>query len=144
MFEDSDCPVVAIKAERTFWEKATILHQQAHRITAMPPGLSRHDYDLHRLAGDPVKDQALGNLRLLADVVQFKQRFYRCPWARYEDAKPGTFRLMPTDAGRKELKADYGRMGAMIFATPPTWGEILDSLTDLEDQINQMARGSRT
>ncbi len=108
------------------------------------PAIIEKDFWVHRLAGDPVKDRALGNLRLLADVVQFKQRFYRCPWARYEDAKPGTFRLMPTDAGRKELSADYGRMGAMIFAAPPTWGAILDLLTDLEDQINQMARGSRT
>jgi hypothetical protein len=29
VFDDPSCPVVAIAAERTFWEKATILHQQA-------------------------------------------------------------------------------------------------------------------
>lgn len=29
VFESPQCPVVAIKPERTFWEKATILHQQA-------------------------------------------------------------------------------------------------------------------
>lgn len=41
VFDEPDCPVVAIKAERTFWEKVTILHQQAHRTTRMPPRYSR-------------------------------------------------------------------------------------------------------
>jgi hypothetical protein len=31
VFERRECPVRVIKAERTFWEKATILHQEAHR-----------------------------------------------------------------------------------------------------------------
>ena len=36
MFVDPTCVVVAIDAERTFWEKATILHQEAHRKAAIP------------------------------------------------------------------------------------------------------------
>ena len=36
LFADPACPVVAIAAERTFWEKATILHQQAYRTGVMP------------------------------------------------------------------------------------------------------------
>jgi hypothetical protein len=42
VFENPACTVVAIAAERTFWEKATILHQEAHRTTQIPqryPGL---------------------------------------------------------------------------------------------------------
>ena len=31
VFENPACEVVAIAAERTFWEKATILHKEAHR-----------------------------------------------------------------------------------------------------------------
>lgn len=30
LFVNPHCPVIAIAAERTFWEKATILHQEAH------------------------------------------------------------------------------------------------------------------
>lgn len=142
LFDDPDCQVVAIKAERTFWEKATILHQQAHRKTPMPRGYSRHYYDLHQLAGSPIKDVALGNLQLLEDVVKFKQRFYRSPWACYEQAKPGTFRLMPTKTGQRELSADYRQMRAMIFDVPPEWDGILNSLVQLEDQINGLARYS--
>ena len=37
VFENPACEVVAIAAERTFWEKATILHQEAHRKARMIP-----------------------------------------------------------------------------------------------------------
>jgi hypothetical protein len=36
LFDEPICPVVAISAERTFWEKATILHQQVYRTGIMP------------------------------------------------------------------------------------------------------------
>ncbi len=62
LFELPECPVVAITAERTFWEKATILHQQAHRAGSMPAGYSRHYYDLHRLAESHVGASALDDL----------------------------------------------------------------------------------
>ena len=140
VFVDPDCPVIAITAERTFWEKATILHQQAHRTSAMPPGYSRHYYDLFHLAASPVKDAAMSDLQLLYDVVKFKDRFYRCPWAKYEEAKPGTFRLIPNEDGGKQLEADYGTMREMIFRTPPSWQEIIRSLNELEREINSMGQ----
>ena len=42
VFENPACEVVAISAERTFWEKATILQQEAHRETQIPQRYSRH------------------------------------------------------------------------------------------------------
>ncbi len=140
VFADPACPVVAIKAERTFWEKATILHQQAHRVTVMPANYSRHYYDLHQLAGSPVKAVALADLKLLADVVAFKQRFYPSAWAKYEDARPGTFRLLPPEARGGELEADYRQMQEMIFGKAPAWTDILASLKNLEAEINTLIK----
>jgi len=102
VFEDPECPVVAISAERTFWEKATILHQQAHRTSAMPPRYSRHYYDMCMLARSGIKDAALANLQLLQDVVAFKQRFYPSRWARYEEGRSSSSRPRhgwPSSAG---------------------------------------------
>jgi hypothetical protein len=136
VFTDPDGPVVAIDAERTFWEKATILHQQAHRTNAMPPRHSRHYYDTYRLAGSRVKQKALADLQLLKDVVAFKMRFYRCPWANYENAKPGTFRLIPEPARLEELEKDYRQMKVMIFGDVPKFDQIINTLKTLEDEIN--------
>ena len=51
------CTVRAIKAERTFWEKITILHHEAHRPegNTQPAGYSRHYYDVCRMAQATVK-----------------------------------------------------------------------------------------
>lgn len=140
IFDQTHCNVIAITAERTFWEKATILHQQAHRQTVMPSGYSRHYYDLHQLSQSPVASRALSDLNLLDDVVTFKQRFYRSTWARYELAKPGTFRLLPTAHGDKQLADDYRQMSPMFFASPPKWELVIESLRTLESTINQIPR----
>src|SRR5258707_291617 len=96
LFENPECEVVAIAAERTFWEKATILHQEAHRQKQIPQRHSRHYYDLYKLAGSAVRASALAQTGLLRDVVTFKQRFYPSAWTRYDLAVPGAFKLLPT------------------------------------------------
>ncbi len=136
VFDDPECPVVATSAERTFWEKATILHQQAHRTTPMPPRYSRHYYDLHKLAGSPLREAALGDQELLQDVVSFKQRFYPSARASYETARPGSLKLVPGAQHLKALQKDYSDMTMMIFGEAPPFNLIVDSLQQLEDQIN--------
>lgn len=134
--QDPSCKVTAIMAERTFWEKATILHQQAHRTTTMPAAYSRHYYDLTQIAKSACGTNALQDLDLLKDVVAFKERFYPSGWANYAAAVPGTFRLIPDSPRQAELERDYRAMRPMFFAEPPPWSQIVDELTELESQIN--------
>ncbi|MCZ6803382.1 MAG: nucleotidyl transferase AbiEii/AbiGii toxin family protein [Proteobacteria bacterium] len=99
VFDNTQCAVKVVKAERTFWDKATILHHEAHRPdeSSMPNRYSRHYYDLAKLANSAIKQSALADTALLANVVEFKQRFYPRGWARYDLAKHGSFRLIPED-----------------------------------------------
>ena len=136
VFEEPDCSVIAISAERTFWEKATILHQEAHRKGAIPRRYSRHYYDTYKLAESPIRAKAVGDLALLRQVVEFKQRFYPCGWACYEDAKQGTFRLLPDKERLQILRRDYRDMNLMIFGETPGFEAILRTLKSLEDEIN--------
>jgi predicted nucleotidyltransferase component of viral defense system len=138
VFVEPGCPVIAISAERTFWEKATILHQQAHRTGPMPSRYSRHYYDLYKLASSPVRDSALADLKLLRDVAAFKQRFYPCAWAKYEDATPGSLRLIPGEAHLAELRRDYRGMAVMIYRQAPEFDEIVDTIAILEARINRL------
>ena len=50
-FEDPDSVVVVLSARRTFWEKATALHAEAHRPAESPTAqyFSRHYYHLAML-----------------------------------------------------------------------------------------------
>jgi len=90
--------VRTVKPTRTFWEKITILHKEAHRATGrFPNRYSRHYYDIFQLCNSEVKGEALDDLALLEKVVDFTSRFYRANFARYDLLKPGTAKLMPPD-----------------------------------------------
>ncbi|MBQ6907169.1 MAG: nucleotidyl transferase AbiEii/AbiGii toxin family protein, partial [Clostridia bacterium] len=118
--------------------KVTILHREAFRAesSTMPSRYSRHYYDLYCMAKSPVKDRALADTDLLARVVAFKDKFYRCPWARYDLAKPGTMRLLPPEYNIPKLIEDYEHMQNMIFGGKPSFYAILDSISELEKRVN--------
>ena len=60
---------------RTIDPERRVLGEVEMVATPMPPGYSRHYYDLHKLAGSPVRDAALADLALLQDVVSFNQDY---------------------------------------------------------------------
>ena len=132
----------SIKAERTFWEKVTILHHEAHRPekSRVPLRYSRHYYDVFLLNQSGIKDSALRDIKLLKDVVEFKDRFYPRGWARYDLAKPGTMKLVPQDHVLKSLKSDYKSMKNMIFGKTPEFDEIMQSIKQLEKEINFLVK----
>ena len=130
--------VPTIKAERTFWEKATILHSEHFRTKGVPERYSRHYYDLYKMAHSPVKEEAFANIDLLKAVVEFKQTFYYTAWAHYNEAKIGTFHLLPTEENLKRLYDDYKKMQGMIFGDYPDFNDIITYLSSLEKEINKL------
>lgn len=130
--------VPTIKAERTFWEKATILHREHFRTKGDPERYSRHYYDLYKMGNSKVKQEALANKSLLKAVVEFKKTFYPSAWANYDQANIGTLKLLPTAENRKYLEADYKKMQGMIFGDYPSFEDIVEFLQNLEQEINNI------
>ena len=139
-FKQPTTQVWAIKAERTFWEKATILHQEAHRPKGktQPSRYSRHYYDLMLMAQSHIKDEALSDLKLLYDVTAFKNKFYHSGWARYDLAIPGTFKLVPEEHVLRTLVSDYQAMKDMIWGYRPDFKDIMAVMETLEKEINAL------
>ena len=127
VFTQPTTDILTVLPERTFWEKVTILHREAFRAEdrPFPSRYSRHYYDLYRMMQTEVKDNALADNDLLTRVVDFKDKFYRCPWARYDLAKLGTMRLMPPVYNLDKLRADYEHMQNMLFGKKPSFDEIM-------------------
>lgn len=71
-FKNPDSRLKVLGAERTFWEKATILHATHHQPLEKPlqPRLSRHYYDLVKLPRAGIGARALANLSLLTSVAE--------------------------------------------------------------------------
>ena len=145
LFSIHSCRVRTLAAERTFWEKATLLHAECHRPLDKPSRerLSRHYYDLYRLAQQSIAEQALKQRDLLERVIVHKSFFFAQTWAHYETARPGTFRLLPEMARLDALHRDYRAMETMIFGEAPKWDDIVHELERLEVRINSLGGGTR-
>ena len=131
--------VRALSPERTFWEKAMILHQEAHRdMGSMPRRYSRHYYDVVKIYQSPIGEKILANLALMEEVRTFTEAFYNRTWAKFKEAKPGSFRLHPNENQIDALRKDYAEMGIMIFdKCAPSFDEILSAIDKIEDKINR-------
>ncbi|MEX0974381.1 MAG: nucleotidyl transferase AbiEii/AbiGii toxin family protein [Bacillota bacterium] len=139
-FETPSTRVRTVMAERTFWEKVTILHKEAFRTNdKFPTRYSRHYYDLYCMDKSSVKEQAYSELGLLERVVHFKTRFYPSKVARYDLARPGSIRLVPPDPCFPVLMADYEHMKNMIFGAKPRFEEIMEALGRMEAEINALS-----
>ena len=139
IFADFHADVVALEIERTFWEKATILHAEFHRPAdkTQPPRYARHYADFAALWRHPSGPEASRQLDLLARVRHHKSRFFASSWANYATAVPGTFRLVPPESRLAELEADYEAMRPMFLNEPLRFKEMLAVLLEAEHSINQ-------
>lgn len=138
-FREPSAEVKVLSAERTFWEKATILHAEFHRPPekAIPDRFSRHYCDFHELIRKGIGASATAKLDLLARVAQHKSLFFRSSWAKYDEAAKGTLHLAPPEHRLKALREDYARMQQMFFGEPPDFDKIGALLKQWESDFNQ-------
>ena len=138
VFSQKDTAILTVAPERTFWEKAMILHHEANRPegSEMPQCYSRHYYDLYRMSMTPVKEAAFARVDLLKTVVDFKMKFYPRVWAKYQEAVPGTLKLVPPEYRFSALAADYEAMKDMLYGDVPSFYTVMDALRNLERGIH--------
>jgi hypothetical protein len=131
-----------IAAERTFWEKACLLHEETFRPADKPRKLrmARHYYDLWCLLCAGVGARALVNQPLFQRVAEHREIFFRHTWVDYTTHRPGTFRLLPPEHHLANWRADYEQMlGPMFFGEVPTFDAILKVVGKFEREFNATA-----
>jgi hypothetical protein len=138
VFADWRCEVVALELERSFWEKATILHTEYHRPAdkPLPDRFSRHYADTAALTQHAAAMRAIEDNGLRDRVVGWKGQFFGSSWANYHLAKPGTLRFIPPPERLPALQRDYHAMRDMYLSQPPSFDEVLAVLAKLEQRIN--------
>lgn len=141
LFEQKSTEIMTIDAERTFWEKITILHKIANFPDGktLPHRYARHLYDVYCLGNSDIKQSAFVRKELLEKDVTFKQKFYYAKSAHYETATLKTIKLLPAQEILQPLKEDYAAMSNMFYGDTPNFEEILMYLTELEKEIHSLA-----
>ena len=141
---DLDYPaatVTVLSPVRTFWEKATLVHVECYRrrLADHPDRLSRHWFDLTRLAAHDSGRAALADRGLLEDVVRHKKVFFHAGYANYERCLDGRLRLVPDDDQLPGLQADYDAMraAAIVAADAPGFDALVEEVRILEANVNR-------
>ncbi len=140
LFEGWACTVTALELERTFWEKATILHAEFHRPpeSPTPSRYARHYFDMAKLLAHPRAAQFMADQAQCARVVDWKSRVFARGWARYDLARHGSFRLAPPEARQTALAQDYTTMRPMFMSAPPAFEELMHQLATAEQALNAL------
>ena len=90
------------------------------------------------MAQTSVKDIAFSHIDLLKTVVDFKMNFYPRAWAQYQEAVPGTLKLIPPEYRIPALLNDYEAMKDMLYGDIPSFDTIMKSVRQLENEINSL------
>ena len=138
-FKNMDAEIRVLNIERTFWEKATILHKYAHysENKVVPRRQSRHYFDFYCLLNSEGKAKALSNIDLLDKVAAHKTLYFKSAWANYNSAKLGTLKLFPGDKVRNAMEADYKDMSEMFAGDIPEWKTIISLIKEFEKEFNK-------
>lgn len=132
--------IEVLSPHRTFWEKATLIHDECHRpeMRATAKRMSRHWYDLARLADHEIGPRSLQDVAVFNSVLLVKTIFFAYKYSRYDLCGAGQFRLIPEADSIDALRADYDAMAnsKMFYGEHIDFEVIINRLTTLQDAIN--------
>ncbi|MDE0308566.1 MAG: nucleotidyl transferase AbiEii/AbiGii toxin family protein [Acidiferrobacterales bacterium] len=133
-----------ISPTRTYLEKLLILHgvycgyRDSGRLPADKDRISRHFYDVAVLTGTDVGGSALTSKDLLNAVRNHNLVAFRQAWKRFDEAVPGSVRLVPQKELQAVIEKDYHAMQSMILGESPDFGWIMNQLRYAEVVINRI------
>ena len=135
----SDTLVRTAVAEKTFLEKAFLLHElfsvsntvEAHRR-------SRHIYDLHMMMQRGVAERAIKDDALWETISHHRSTLTSMQGVDYTPDVRDRIQLVPPEECRENWCNDYEIMtGAMIYGEKPTFAELMESMAELERRFRE-------
>lgn len=135
----SDNMVRTAVAEKTFLEKAFLLHElfsvsntvEAHRR-------SRHIYDLHMMMQRGVAERAIKDDALWETISHHRSTLTSMQGVDYTPDVRDRIQLVPPEECRENWRNDYEIMtGAMIYGEKPAFAELMESMRELERRFRE-------
>lgn len=139
LFDEPAVKLRALEPERTFLEKAMLLHEESFRPPDKPRAqkLARHYYDVARLIQAGVGQRALASPGLFERVVAHRRVYFKQTWVDYDTMARGSICLVPDEARMTAWAQDYDAMRReMFYGTPPAWSEVVEVVAQWERRFN--------
>ena len=134
-----------MRAERTFWEKATAAHVYCLQGRLRSDRFARHWYDLARLAGAGLARRAIADRETANAVAAHKAVFFREKdasgnWIDYEAAVTGGLQLVPAGDSLAALADDYARMvdDRLLLEEAEPFDILMDVCRSIAEEANRL------
>lgn len=149
--EDVEFPTArprVMRAERTFWEKATAIHVFCLQKRLRGDRFTRHWHDVARLDDAGIAAAALADDDVALAVARHKTMFFaekndQGVEIDYEAAVEGGLRLVPDGAALTSLKADYDAMvkDGLLLDTAESFEALMERCKEIETRANERKSG---
>lgn len=139
---DTDAIVQArtVRPTRTFLEKAFLLCEEFQKENPRTLRMTRHLYDLYKLAQTPFAKEAMEDLELYYKIVQHRKSYYHIKYVDYSLLLPNAISFVPPENLINDYKADYQMMlqEYIYDDKAPSFEELLDFMSQLQQQFRNI------
>ncbi len=143
-FSDTGVVVHIAPAERTFLEKAFLLHEEFHKPEECirSERMSRHLYDLERMMDTPIS-KVIGNTTMYHEIVDHRKRYFGLKGFNYDTLDYGSIDFVPPETVAKVWKQDYQAMRESIIYGPSlTYESLIARIQELNRIFHHHATDS--
>lgn len=140
-FADDKIKVPCVNPERSFLEKLFLLHEEFQRPKEKirVDRLSRHLYDIHRIANTPYAEKAMNDPDLYKSIVAHRKRFTKLSGVDYTSHFPPGLQPIPPAELRPLWEKDYKTMQKqMIYGISLPFDKLIEEIQQTVNRINQM------
>jgi len=137
-FADAVIPIPTVIPQRTFLEKAFLLHEEFQkpeeniRIERM----SRHLYDLERLMDTNFAQKALEDVALYQSIVEHRSKLTAISGVDYSTLSPNRINFVPPVSVMEKWRNDYSAMQAsMIYGESLPFGKLIERIRLLNERF---------
>jgi hypothetical protein len=140
-FADKPQLIPTVLPKRTFLEKAFLLHEEFQKPAEhiKVDRLSRHLYDLDRLAATEYSEEAITDTELYQSIIEHRQIFNPVKRIDYANHQPDKVNLIPPEEVIKYWETDYSTMQeSMIHGDSKSFQELITSIEKLIDRFRKI------
>lgn len=133
--------VSTVLPQRTFWEKAFLLHELFQRpVEKMEIArMSRHWYDLHYLVNAGFAAQAMQDAALYSAIRNHRKKFTKVPGVDYDTLTAKDFELFPPKDKESDWNSDYKKMiESYIYRNAPPLEVLSGSIKELIEEFKKL------
>ena len=140
-FADTPAPIPTVIPQRTFLEKAFLLHEEFQKPeeNIRVERMSRHLYDLERLMDTDFAKKALENVLLYETIIDHRSKLTAISGIDYSTHAPDRINFVPPASVMEKWRDDYTAMQAsMIYGESLPFGKLIERIKLLNKRFRSL------